>query len=148
MQINRTNFWSRNNFFWKVPMSHIIQNHWINKLYLELFSFNLTVGHIQLDKFCLWNFLWTSNTYRLLAQKVFLFQMLRQTSLFTLQAKWHFDKNVNIMFCVAMWMWMSPLPYWNLNSSSKILVLQWLLGLMLVYCSQKVKWYTFPKRFV
>ena len=28
MEINRTNFWSRNNYFWKVPISHIIQNHW------------------------------------------------------------------------------------------------------------------------
>ena len=52
------------------------------------------------------------------------------------------------MFYVAIWMCISLLTYWNLNSSSKILVPQWLLGFMLVYCSQKVKLYTFPKRFV
>ena len=40
---------------------------------------------------------------------------------------------------------MSPLTYWNLNYSSTILDLQWLLGFILVYCSQKVKWYTFLK---
>ena len=28
------------------------------------------------------------------------------------------------MFCAAIWISMSPLTYWNLNSSSKILVLQ------------------------
>ena len=39
-----------------------------------------------------------------------------------------------MMFCVAMWIWMSPLTYWNLNSSSKVLVLQWLFEFMLVYC--------------
>ena len=52
------------------------------------------------------------------------------------------------MFCVAIWMWMSLLTYWNLNFSPKILVLQWLLGFILVYCSQIVKWYTFPKKLV
>ena len=49
------------------------------------------------------------------------------------------------MCCVAIWIWISGLTYWNLNSSSKIFVQQWLLGLTLVYCSQEVKWCTFQK---
>ena len=64
------------------------------------------------------------------------------------QAKCHFEKNVKMMFCVAIWIRMSPLTYWNLRSSSKILVLQWLLGSMLVYYSQKVKWFNFKSRLV
>ena len=42
MENNRTNFWIWNNYFWKVPILHIIQNHWKNQLYYELLSFNLT----------------------------------------------------------------------------------------------------------
>ena len=38
-----------------------------------------------------------------------------------------------------------PLHIEILNSSSKILVLQWLLGIMLVYSSQKVKLYAFQR---
>ena len=45
MQINRNNFWSRINFFWKVPILCLIQNHWKNQLYYELFNFNLTVEY-------------------------------------------------------------------------------------------------------
>ena len=64
------------------------------------------------------------------------------------QAKCHFDENVKIIFCVAICMRMSLRAYWNLNFSSKILLLQWLLGpSLLLYCGQKVKWYTFPKKF-
>ena len=48
MQNNRTNFWSRNNDFWKVPILHIIQNHWKNQLFYELFSLDLTAKYIQL----------------------------------------------------------------------------------------------------
>ena len=56
MQNNGTNFWSRNNYFWKVPISHIIQYNWKNQLYYGLFSFNLNVKYIQLYNFCLWNY--------------------------------------------------------------------------------------------
>ena len=56
MQNNGTNFWSRNNYFWKVPISHIIQYNWKNQLYYGLFSFSLTVKYIQLHNFCLWNY--------------------------------------------------------------------------------------------
>ena len=87
MQNNRTNFCSRNNYFWKVPISHIIQIHWKNQLYYELFSFNLTVKYTQLYNFHLWNCLWIRNIYRLVVRKVFLFQMLGETSIFTLSAK-------------------------------------------------------------
>ena len=47
---------------------------------------------------------------------------------------------VQMLFCVAIWIYMSLLTYLNSNSSSKILVLQLLLGFMLVCCSEKVKW--------
>ena len=132
MQNNRTNFWSRNNNFWKVPVSHIIQNHWKNQLYYELLSFNLTVKYIQLHNFRLWNYLWTSSAYRLVVWKVYLFQMSGKASILTLPGKVPLWQNIKMMFCVAIWIWMSPLTYWNLNSSRKILVLQWLLGFMLV----------------
>ena len=56
MQNNGTNFWSRNNYFWKVPISHIIQYNWKNQLYYGFFSFNLNVKYIQLYNFCLWNY--------------------------------------------------------------------------------------------
>ena len=137
MQINRPNFWDRNKYFWRVSISRITQNHWKKASFVQHFSFNLTLEHIKLQNFCLWNCLWTANAYRLIVQKVFLFQMLGETSIFTLPC--HFDKNFKTMFCVAIWTWMSPLTYWNINSSSKILVLQWLLGIILFYCNQKVK---------
>ena len=49
-------------------------------------------------------------------------------------------------FCVVIWIWMSLLSYQNLNSSSKLLVLKRMLGFILVYFSQKMKWYSFPKK--
>ena len=42
------------------------------------------MGHIRLDSFHLGNCVWTPNAYRLVAQKVLLFQMLEQTSISTL----------------------------------------------------------------
>ena len=88
MQIHRTNFQSRNNYFWKVPILHIIQNHWKKTSSITSSSvFNLTLEHIQLDNFCLWNCLWAPNTYRLVVQKVLLFQMLGETSICTLPGK-------------------------------------------------------------
>ena len=87
MQINRTNFWSQNNYFWKVSIPHSSRNHWKNQLYYKLFSFNVTLEHLQLYNFCLWSCPWTPNEYRLVAQKVFLFQMLEKTSIFTLPGK-------------------------------------------------------------
>ena len=116
MENNRTNFWIWNNYFWKVPILHIIQNHWKNQLYYELLSFNLTVKYIRLYNFRLWRILWTRNAYRLIVWKVFLFQILGETSIFTLPGKvplW--QKNVKMMFCVAIWICMSPRTYWNLN---------------------------------
>ena len=109
MQINRKNFWSRNNYSWKVPISHIIQNHWKNKPYYDLFSFNVTLEHVQLDKFCLWNCLWTPNAYRLIAQKVFLFWMFGETSIFSSRGKvplW--QKCQNDVLCGNMNMNVSP----------------------------------------
>ena len=102
------------------------------QLYYELFNFNLTVEYMQLYNFCLWNYLWTHNAYRLVVWKVFLFQILGNNSIFTLPGKYHFDKSVKMMSCVVIWIWMSPLTYWNLNSSSKMLVVQWLLKFKLV----------------
>ena len=109
MQNNRNNFWSRNNYFWKVPISHIIQNHWKNQLYYELFSFNLTVKFIHLCNFRLWNCLWTRNAFRLVVPKVFLFQMLGKASIFTLPGKvplW--QKYQNDVLCGNMDMDVSP----------------------------------------
>ena len=146
MRINRTNFWSRNNYFWKVPISHIIQNYWkkLALLWALQFQFNSETYPIR----------------QLLSLKLPMdskyvqASSLKNISVPNVRRNFHIhiarptdNKNVNMMFYVTIWMWMSPLTYWNLNSSSKILVLQWLLGFMLVYCSQKVKWYTFPKRF-
>ena len=53
-----------------------------------------------------------------------------------------------MMFCVVLYVLRFaclPLTYWNL-SSSKILVLQWLLGLKLVYCVKKKKVIYLPKK--
>ena len=144
MQNSRTNFWSRNNY-WKVPVSHIIQNHWKNQPY-ELFSVNLTVKYILLYNFRLWNYQWICNAYRLVVRKGFLFQMLGETSILTLPGyvpRW--QKSQNDVLCGNTNMDVSP--YWHLNFS-KILVLQRLLGFMLVYCSQKLKRYTLPNSFV
>ena len=119
-----------------------------NQLYYELFNFNLTVKYIQLYNFRLSNCLWTRKAYRLVVRKAFLFQMLAETFVFTLLGKvplW--QKCQNDVLCGNMNMNVS-LIYWNLTSSSKILVLQRRLGFMLVYCSQKVKWYTFQNRLV
>ena len=79
-------------FHFQVPVSHIIQNHWKYQLYNELFSFNLTVKYVQLYNFRLWNCLWTRNASRLVAWKVFLFQMLGEILYLHCQAKCHFDK--------------------------------------------------------
>ena len=109
MENNVTNFWIRNNYFWKVLISHIVQNHWKKQLYYELFSFNLTVKYIQLYNFCLWNCVWTGNTYRLIVLKVFLLQMLGETSIFTLSGKvpvW--QKYQNDVLCGNMNMDVSP----------------------------------------
>ena len=112
MQNQKTNFWSRNNDFWKVPISHIIQNHWKYQLYNELFSFNLTVKYIQLYNFRLWNCLWTRNAYRLVVGKVILFQKLLDTSMFTLPGKvplW--QKCQNDFLCANMNIDMNVSPY-------------------------------------
>ena len=54
-------------------------------------------------------------------------------------------KNLKMMFCVAIWIWRSALTYWNLNSSSKILVLERLLGSMHAYFYHRVYWCTYSK---
>ena len=119
---NRTNFCSRNKYLWKVPVSRIIQNHWKKQLFnYELFSFSLTVEYIQLYNFRFKNFLWTHNACSLVVWKKFLFQMLRETSIFTLPGKVPLWQNVKMMFWVAIWIGMSPLTHRNLNSSSKTL---------------------------
>ena len=56
-------------------------------LYYELFSFSLTAEHIQLHNLRLSNCLWNHNACRLLIWKIFLFQMLGETSIFTLSGK-------------------------------------------------------------
>ena len=131
MQIHRTNFQSRNNYFWKVPILHIIQNHWKKTSSITSSSvFNLNLEHIQLDNFCLWNCLWAPNTYRLVAQKVLLFQMLGETSICTLPGK------------VTLW---QKIPKWCFVWQYKYGCLSLHIGIMLVYCSQKVKWYPSQK---
>ena len=64
MQARRTNFLHENGYFWKVPISHMIPSHRKKKLFSKSFIFNLTVEHIQLCKFPLWN----SHVYRLVEQ--------------------------------------------------------------------------------
>ena len=53
----------------------------------KLFSFNLTVEHIQLYKFNLSDCLLIHHAYGLVVPKLFLFQMLRETSIFVLTVK-------------------------------------------------------------
>ena len=86
-RITETPFRALNNYFWKVPISKIIQKHWKNQLYWELFNFSLNVEYVQLYNFRFWNCLWTRNAYRLPVQTVFMFQMLGQTSIVTLPGK-------------------------------------------------------------
>ena len=145
MHINRPNFWSRSNYFWKVPISHIIQNHWKELPLLWALQFQLNCETYQIRKLSSLKLPMDSQGTQASSSK--------SVSLPNVRRNFHIyisslDKKIKMMFCVAIWMWMSSLTYWNLNSSSKILVLQWLLGFMLVYCSQKLNWYTFPKRFV
>ena len=45
------NFCSRNNYFWNVPISNIIQNQWKKLSSKTLFGFKLTIEHIQLYEF-------------------------------------------------------------------------------------------------
>ena len=147
MQINRTNFWSRNNYFWKVPISHIIQNHW-KKLALSRarqFHFNsgkypirqLLSLKLPMDSQCIQA---SSSISVPNVRRDFHIYFARQSATLTKMSKlcfvWQYEYG-----CF-------PLLTEILNSSSKILVLQWLFGIMLVYCSQKVKWHTFPKMFV
>ena len=101
--------------------------------------------HIQLYNFRLWNCLLTHSAYKLLVRKVFLFQVLEETYIFILVDKvplW--QKCQNDVLCGNMNMDVSP-TYWNLNSSLIILVLRWLLGFILLYCRQKLKYH--PKQF-
>ena len=150
MQINRSNFWSRNNYSWKVPISHIIQNHWkkLALLWVLQFQFNCRVEHIQLDNFHLWNCQWAPNAYKLVALKVFLFQMLEEASVFTLPGKvplwqkWQNDVlcgNMNVDVCP----YILKFKFFFKNTCSTMSA-----EFLLVFCSQKVKWYTFPERFV
>ena len=141
---NRTNFRIRSDYFWKVPISHILQNHWKNQLNYELFSFNLTMENIH----CLWNCLWNRNAYRLVVWKVFLFQMLWEIPYLHCQAKCHFDKKCqNDVLCGNMNMDISPyiLKFKFFYKNTYSTMTAWFL---LVYCTQIVKWYTFPNRFV
>ena len=73
--------------------------------------------------------------------------MLEGTSIFNLPGKvplW--QKCQNYVFCGNMNADVSPYVL-KFKFFFKILVPQWLLGFVLVYCSQKVKWHTFPKMF-
>ena len=151
MENNRSNFWIWNKYFWKVTILHIIQVRWKKQLSYELFSFNLPVKYVHLYNFCLWKCLWNLNAYRLVVWKVFLFKLLRKIPYLHWQTKSYFDKKCQNHVLSGKWQYeygCLSLIYWNLNSSTKIFVLQWLLGFILVCCSQKVKWYTFTNRFL
>ena len=124
MQINNINFWKQSNYLWKVPISHTIQKHWKKTSSIKGSSvLNLTLENNQLNNSCLWNCLWTTNTYQLIAQKVFLFQMLRETSIFTLSEK------------VSLWKKMSKWCFVWQNENRCLhwhIVTQWLLGNILL----------------
>ena len=131
MQNNRTNFCSQNNYFGKVPISHVVQNHQKNQLYYELFSFSLTVKYNQLYKFRIWNCLWNHNAYRLVFWKVFLFQMLGENFIFALPSKVLLSQKCeNDGLCGNMNRDISPFIS-KFKFFFKILILQWLLGFML-----------------
>ena len=132
MHINRTHFWRRNNYFWKVSIWHIIQNHGKKLALLWTLQFQFNRKTYPTRNFCLSDWVWTPNAYfcsKCYAKLPYLHRL----------AKCHIDRNVKMMFCVVMQIWMSPLTYWDLNFSSNILALQWLLGFMLVYIVVK-KW--------
>ena len=131
-------------YFWKVHISHIIQNHGkkLALLWVPYFQFNYGTYPIrQLSPLKL---------PMAMDSQCMQASSLKSISAPNVRRDFHiyiWQKCQNDVLCLNMNMDVS-LTYWNLNSSSKELVLQWLLEFMLVYRSQKVKWYTFPKRFV
>ena len=142
MEIRRTNFRNRNNYFSKVPISHIIQNHWKDWLCFKLFSFNLTVEYpIIIYNFCLLNCLWTTNAYSLVVQKVFMFQMSGETFIFKLPGKVPLWRKFQNVLCGNMNMDVS-LTCWILNSFSPMT--SWIhVGLL----QSKSEMIYFPKKF-
>ena len=58
LPIEKKTFCFQNGYFWKVPIGQKSQNLWKSKSFCKPFSYSLTVEHIQLYKFNLWNRLW------------------------------------------------------------------------------------------
>ena len=55
LKLPRTKLRHQNGYFWKVWIWHVIKTIEKTSSYYEPFSFNLTVEHIQVFKFCLLN---------------------------------------------------------------------------------------------
>ena len=148
MQINKTNFWDRDKYFRKVPISYVIQTYWKKLALLRSLQFQFNFGRYAIKK--IWSLKLPMDSWWIQASgwksisvpniwRNFRIYFARQSA--TL-------KKCQIMFFVAIWICMRPLTYWNLNSSSKILVLHGLPRIMLICCGHNVKGYNFSKRFV
>ena len=145
MQINRSNFWIWNNYFGKLPISHVIQNYWKK------------TSSIKLDLLWALQFQFHCGTYpigQLSSLKLPIYSQWTQVSSSKSVSVPNVRRDFHDYFAkqsttltkhfITIWIGMSLLTFWKLNSS-KILVLQWLLGFMLVYCSQKWNVYL-PKK--
>ena len=94
MQINRTNLL---NYFWKVPISHIIQNHYKKLALLWALQLQLNCGAYPIRQPLSLKLPVDSQCIQVSSSKVFLFQMLGETSMFTLPGKvpvWQKCQNV------------------------------------------------------
>ena len=103
MQSNRTNFWNRNNYFLK-NFNFTYNSKPLKKLpLLWALQFQFNCGTCAIRQLSSLKLLRILNAYRLEAQNVFLFQMLEETSIFTLTDKVLFwQKCQNDVLCGNM----------------------------------------------
>ena len=117
MQINRTKFWSRINYFWKVPILHIIQNHWKNLAIFWALQFQFNCWTYQIRQLSFLKLPMDSQCIQATSSKNisvpnvrtdFPIYIAMQSGTLTKMSKWcfvwqwHFNKNVKMMFCVAV----------------------------------------------
>ena len=105
MQSNRTKFWNRNNYFLK-NSNFTYNSKPLKKLpLLWALQFQFNCGTCAIRQLSSLKLLRILNAYRPVAQNVFLFQMLEETSIFTLPGnsrkvpKWYFFWQYEYGFC-------------------------------------------------
>ena len=133
MPINQTNLWSQNNYFWKVSISHIIQNHWKILALLWVLQFQFNCGTYSIRQLSSFKLPMDSQCIQVSSSKSISVPNVR------------IDSHIYIARESAS---LKKMSKWCFVSQYEYGVLKWLLGFMLSYHSQKVKWYTFAKRFV